>query len=357
MSATQPPSGPAAGARRDGFAGAFASRDNALGAVRLGLAAAVVASHAFLTTGDDSAFTQLVGFWAVNGFFALSGYLIADSRMRLRLGRFLWHRALRILPAFWVVLVVVAFVIAPVTVLLTGERWDAGSAAGYVLRNAGLWITQTGIDETLRSVPHGIEWNAPLWTLAHEAACYLAAGLALSIGVVRRHPLPWIAAAMVALMAGNLLAHGALSGSVSLVGLHALRLGGYFAAGMLVWALRDRLPVRWWLAAACAIGLVALQFAGISGWVGQPLFAYLVLWFGARLPVRVGPADVSYGLYVWAFPLQQVAAAAGVAALGAPAAFLIVVVPALGLAWLSWRFVERPALALTSMPVPSRRHD
>lgn len=50
-----------------------------------------------------------LGEQAVPGFFCLSGFLIAGSRMRLDLGRFLWHRALRIFPAYWTCLIVVAF--------------------------------------------------------------------------------------------------------------------------------------------------------------------------------------------------------------------------------------------------------
>ena len=106
----------------DRLADAFADRGNALGTVRLALAATVVLSHAFLVLGEASELTQLAGAWAVNGFFALSGYLITRSRLRLPLGRYLWHRALRILPAFWTVLVAVALVAAPLATLLNGAE-------------------------------------------------------------------------------------------------------------------------------------------------------------------------------------------------------------------------------------------
>ena len=341
----------------DRLSEAFATRANALGTVRLLLAAAVVLSHAYLLLGRDTALTQLLGAWAVNGFFALSGYLIAESRLRLPLGRFLWHRALRILPAFWTVLIAAALVAAPLATLLNGADWPIGGALDYILRNAGLVIVQAGIGSTLAGSPYG-EWNAPLWTLAHEATAYLVAGLALSIAAVRRRPLLWTAAAMAAFMLAALIAFGpfGIPDPTRVVG-HGIRLGAFFVAGMLLHALRDRLPLRWWLAAASAAGLLALQSVGLAGVAGQPLLAYLVLWMGARLPLRLGVRDdLSYGLYICAFPVQQLLVIGGAAAaLGVIGSFAAALAIALLLAWASWRLVERPALGLKSMPAPWRR--
>lgn len=348
---------------------AFADRRNALGTVRLALALVVVASHAFLVIGQATGPTQLAGAWAVNGFFALSGYLIAGSRLRLGFGRFVWHRALRILPAFWVVLVVVAFVAAPLSTLAAGGGvWHVPNAFGYVFGNASLWVTQLGVDDTLRSVPYGTEWNAPLWTLAHEATAYLVAGLALTIAFVRRRPALWLGVAMAAFMVANVAAFGPVDVMSALatagvespftrVVLHAVRLGGFFVAGMLLFALRDRVPLRWWLAVACAAALGVLFALDLTGIVGQPLFAYLVLWVGARLPLRLGTRnDLSYGVYVWAFPVQQLLAVFGVAqAFGAVGSFAVATAITLVIAWASWRLVERPALTLKSASPPWRR--
>ena len=51
---------------------------------------------------------------AVVGFFGISGYLITGSAERSRPLRYLWQRFLRIFPAFWVCLVVTAFVIGAI---------------------------------------------------------------------------------------------------------------------------------------------------------------------------------------------------------------------------------------------------
>lgn len=63
--------------------------------------------------------------------------------------------------------------------------------------------------------------------------------------------------------------------------------------------------------------------------------------------VRIGSRnDVSYGLYIWAFPVQQLIIVAGFAWLGVWGTALLALLLTLHLAWASWRFVEKPAMKL-----------
>ncbi len=81
-----------------------------------------------------------------------------------------------------------------------------------------------------------------------------------------------------------------------------------------------------------------------SSLVGVPL-CYLLLCFGARCPLRVGQSrDLSYGVYLYGWPVTQLAVVAGASALGPWGLLAIVAGPVVVLAWLSWRFVEAPAL-------------
>ena len=62
---------------------ALGSRDNALNLVRLVLAGLVIVCHTWMVGGfAGPAFVGALGPWAVYGFFAMSGYLIAGSRLR-----------------------------------------------------------------------------------------------------------------------------------------------------------------------------------------------------------------------------------------------------------------------------------
>ena len=114
------------GARLDG-------RDNALNFLRLVLASAVIVGHAYPLGGHGASRIEGLSGLAVDGFFALSGFLIAGSRMRLPMHDFLLRRCLRILPGFWACLVVTAFVFAPLSSLFVGRllapptRWGTCS--------------------------------------------------------------------------------------------------------------------------------------------------------------------------------------------------------------------------------------
>ena len=84
-------------------------------AVRVLLASAVVVVHCWpVTTGDDHAPahgpTWAVGYVILPMFFALSGFLVTGSALRLTIGRFVLSRALRIMPALTVDTAVSIFV-------------------------------------------------------------------------------------------------------------------------------------------------------------------------------------------------------------------------------------------------------
>ena len=93
---------------------ALSGRDNSLNAVRLGLAAAVILAHAWPLGGYGASAWERLGTIGVAGFFALSGFLIAGSRMCSDFRPYLARRARRIFPGFWGVLLMTGFVFAPI---------------------------------------------------------------------------------------------------------------------------------------------------------------------------------------------------------------------------------------------------
>lgn len=329
----------------------LSGRDNALNLVRLVLASLVVFSHTPPIAGIP-ANVQIgekpLGEWAVAGFFALSGYLIAGSRVRLSFLAYLWRRALRILPAFWVSLLAVGFLFAPLVGSWSGGHWRLAEAVDFVVRNAGLRIYQWTIGDTLGADAFQA-WNGSLWTLFYEFGAYVVAGVLLSVGLVRRNSVAVFGTLVVVLPVFYQLARGPLDISTNLY-LNALWLGGFFVAGMFMWAVGDRVASDWRLAsAALAILLVS---AGIAKFLllGPLPLAYLLLYLGGVIPWHVGAVnDISYGMYVYAFPMQQVLAAAGFAFLGFWGFALLAIIGTVPLAWLSWKLVEQPAMRYRSL--------
>ena len=329
------------GARLDG-------RDNALNCLRLVLASAVIVGHAYPLGGHgDSRIEGLSGI-AVDGFFALSGFLIAGSRMRIPMRAFLIRRCLRILPGFWACLIVTALVFAPVSALSSGD-YDPASAVGYVFHNAALTMNQYGIDHTLSDVPFPDAWNGSLWTLEYEFAAYVAAGLLLGLSLVRRNLAAVLTLLTLGLMAIQVLAHGPLHVTTNQY-LNTMRLGGFFLAGMAMWALRERVPVRrdLMVVSGLAVVTVFLMFEDYKFDVLMVVpLTYLLLALGATLPVRIGSVnDVSYGVYIYAFPVQQLLVLHGARDLGVVLFSVIALLLTIPLAWGSWLLVERPCLRL-----------
>ncbi|MFV0407201.1 MAG: acyltransferase family protein [Propioniciclava sp.] len=93
--------------------------DNALNAIRLVLALLVIVGHTVLSAGAPwPRWIEVLGGWSVAGFFVISGYLIAGSRMRSSWWSYSIRRLARIYPGYWVQVLVVALLFAPLATLL-----------------------------------------------------------------------------------------------------------------------------------------------------------------------------------------------------------------------------------------------
>lgn len=345
----------------------FPYRNNSLNMFRLILAALVLFAHSWYIAGRGSGPSiqgENLGGWAVAGFFVLSGFLITRSRLRTAPGEFLLHRIARIFPAFLVVLVVTAFVFAPIALLvehgsLSGFFTTAVTPFQYVWGNLALAIEHYDIGVTLSTVPYPGAWNGSLWTLYYEFLCYIVVWLLGGLAVFRRSPV--LIAVCFAFSVAVYAAIG-VAGRIGLDPSFALfaRLLPFFLGGSLIYFVVERIGINRVLGIASLVVAVAL-IAVVPRWGGQlaaPFLAYGLLFLSSFLPQPgwIARNDVSYGFYIYAWPVQQLAVLAGAASLGMPAYIAITVVVTFGLAWLSWVLIERPAMALarpkTARPQP-----
>lgn len=332
----------------------FDPRNNALNALRLVLAAEVMLWHSWPITGrlPPAATIQLLFSVGVDGFFGISGFLIARSWLRNpRLREYLVARALRILPGFYVCLVVTAFAFAPISVAIQGGSARtllfSHAPLDYVLKNSAVAIFRLDVAGTPSAVPAPGAWNSSLWSLIYEVLCYLAVAVLGVIGLARRRwlPLPILAVAAFAAMR---LPHLTYRWPWTIEQC-TVRAAIMFAAGALLYQFRDVIPARWSLvAASVAIVLAAGVLLPDYRVVGAIPLAYAVVVSGAlihntRLRLRT---DLSYGVYIYAFPTQQMLAVCGLAALDPFAFFGLSAVATLPLAAVSWFLVEKPAMSL-----------
>ncbi|BAX92328.1 acyltransferase [Mycobacterium shigaense] len=331
---------------------------NALNAWRLLLATGVIVWHSFLTTGHHIPFVparQLLSEVFVDGFFAISGFLITSSWLRdPRLRDYFVARALRVLPGVWVCLVVVAFVVAPIGVALLGgsgkDLVSSGASLQYVLVNMpAVGGLQFDIAGTPRGVPYPGFWDSSLWTLIWEVFCYIAVALLGVAGLLRRRwPVPVVFALALGCSAIATLPTDATP--QQMIAYAAARFALMFSAGALVHQFRDLIPARWSLVAVSAVVVLASSFLPHYRLLAAVPLAYLIVASGAllhhqRLRLRT---DLSYGVYIYAFPIQQLLVIAGLATLNPLVFAIIAAVAVVPVAALSWFLIEKPALSLKS---------
>ncbi|MBD7957224.1 acyltransferase [Microbacterium sp. Sa4CUA7] len=330
-------------------------RANSLNMFRLILAALVLVAHSYYIAGAGEGphlHGENLGGWAVAGFFVLSGFLITRSRLRTTAASYLLHRIARIFPAFLVCLVATAFVFAPLAALI-----EHGTLAGflttpvtplqYVWANLTLYIDTYTIGATLQSVPYPGAWNGSLWTLFYEFCCYMIVWLLGGLALFRRNAalagvvyvlslIMWIA-----IPAADRLG---LDGSFVLLA----KLAPFFLGGAFVYFIVERSGISAVLGVASLV-LATLLIVGVPHWGGQaaaPLLAYGLLWLSAVVPQPgvIARDDVSYGFYIYAWPVQQLLVLVGVATWGLGLYMLAAALVTLILAWLSWVLVERRAM-------------
>ena len=190
----------------------FSAKRNSLNLLRLILAVAVVFSHSITVGhfGSESLFGKTtLGTVAVYGFFGISGYLIAGSAARNNAGRYLWQRFLRIFPAFWICLLVTAFLFGTIawfhlnpalsrTCGLHCYLTEPNGPLGYVIHNFWLQVNQSTIAKTgVLGGLLGFGWNGSLWTLELEFLCYLLLAAFSVLGLLKRRLLVALIAAVI----------------------------------------------------------------------------------------------------------------------------------------------------------------
>ncbi|MFV0407202.1 MAG: acyltransferase family protein [Propioniciclava sp.] len=206
------------------------------------------------------------------------------------------------------------------------------------MTNLSTFTLQFTLDGTV--FPYLPSWNASAWTLKYELIAYIGCLVVFSVPWCRRHVALVSGAALVLLAAFDMVAP--LAGITTDMFLNSAHLGSYFAAGMMAYGLRDRIPVRWSLFAIAVIVVIALYVIPGGDKVAHVPVAYACLAGGALLPTRVGVRnDISYGVYIYAWPVQTIFAMVG---LQGVVHLLATVVATTMIAFASWKLVEQPAM-------------
>ena len=339
----------------------MSQRGNAFDLLRLAAALLVVVGHSWVLTGHVDPLTFLSGTNAgdlgVGVFFLLSGYLVSGSWLAdPSLKRFAARRALRIYPAYALVVLVLTFLLGPlVTTLSPGQYLADGGTWRFLLGNLSIVHMQFDLPGVFGHNPYPDAVDGSLWTIRVEVLCYVGVAALGLLRFLRRRWILFTVAAALLLVAGVVEVsdyHGALL--PGLLDYQAAVPIAYFAIGMAYREFVGAKPPPWWTLPATAAVWAALWVTPAAA-LGAILFVTALTYTIAfRAPSALHHPtrgyDLSYGTYLLAFPVQQLLS-------GLPAALnaVLTAVIVLALAALSWRFVEQPALRhKPARPAPVR---
>jgi peptidoglycan/LPS O-acetylase OafA/YrhL len=345
--------------------GSFHTRENNFDFLRFFAAALVLFAHSYPLVGrrGDEPLTLLTGYEkggsiAVGIFFVMSGYLITSSWLASSSPKsFLIKRALRIFPALIVAVLLSVFVIGPLVTHLTLGQYLAADGTWTYLQNI-LLVTRYELPGVFIGNVYPDVVNGSLWTLPLEVLMYIGVMILGLTGFLTRR-LIFLPIAVLAV--GHFWLLGKL-GIESYFIKNIFKLGLLYYSGSALFLYRDDIPWRGWIAALLFAALVATFRTDIGPLVYFIALPYLVLYLAyAPLPLisRFGKyGDFSYGLYIYAFPFQQLTIYLFGPQVGVLGLTLIAFVPTLILAALSWHLIEAPAMKLkrlfASPPQPGR---
>jgi len=338
--------------------------------LRIGLAVSIVAFHCILQLGHfgvDRTPLWFAEYALVPMFFALSGFLVTGSAMRLSLKNFLINRGLRILPALAVDVVVCALVIGPLMTTLPLAQYFSGADFFKYFLNVTGYIHYALPGVFKDHINYRV--NGALWTVPYEMFCYCLMSLLIISRWVRRPMgvVAFIAVLMAAKVAvihlGHLLPNNADAALSFIFDSKGTRLLVTFLLGILVFQMKHRIPYSWPLFAGCCLVCAVAAFGHdrthLTSLISDdysllPLLVYITCFLGVTpipVPKFVHSGDYSYGIYLYHDPFLQVIISLFPALvfrpiIGVPALFLLGMPVVAVVATCSWHFVEKPILGL-----------
>ncbi len=304
-------------------------------------------------TNGTTSFSRF-GLWV---FFVISGYLVTASALRsTSVFVYIKKRFLRILPGFFVVIAFGTFVVGALFTTLSVTEYFFHPITWDYLKGLTFFRLQYNLPGVFDGNPYPGAVNGSLWTIPYELILYVLPAMVLLISRVhlKRYVKPvllicWIIALFTSKQFGAQLWNYTIPVFL-LNGWHLFNFGMFFVGGMLAWLYKDVVRMHTGVFVALLIIWIGSWFTSYAVVVSYVCVPYIILWI-AQKPVITSRniqaiPDISYGLYLYAFPVQQSLAffIAKTISVGWFAILsLCVTIP---FAYISWRYIEEPFLRL-----------
>ena len=252
-------------------------------------------------------------------FFIISGFMIPTSLKNSKnLGNYLWKRVKKIIPPLFLCLVVSSMVIAPLVLKVNyfSYLFHPGNYFHYIFDNL-LFVKNTnyGISNAFINNPYPIAINGSIWTLKHQFFMYLLI-IPIFYLLVKDDKKYYYIFYLLILFITILSYTGSLdniykyfTNHFSYIGIlnegkALIRLSYYFLAGVFINKYIDKIPYTKFSIIIMILPLIIFFKTEYFPYACLVSLPYLTIVLGTiKCPIKI--TDISYHIYIWAFPIQQ----------------------------------------------------
>ena len=333
------------------------NRENNFAVLHFIGACMVIYGHQYALMGAGGRCPLLLGnpvsTLGVKMIFVITGFLITQSFLREQnLGQFLKRRLIRIYPALICCVVVCTFALSLFSTLNLADyfRW----CWQYLLKNLALQPVYA-LPGVFENNPYPNTVNGSLWTLPVEVAMYFFVGISLWLFTRFRDKvfrIGYTAMVLAVVMAEAVKDTFGITRSAAFYGtdwLAAMDLIPYMLIGSLfeVANLKEYCNIQLATILLFCTTCISYQHIELAAFIVLP---YFTMSFAlCEKPFFAGlfeKNNIAYGVYLWGFPVQQLLIYLLVVKANKPWSvnvfFVLSLIPVIGLAFLSHRFVEKP---------------
>ena len=301
-----------------------------------------------LTGGHES-----LGHLSVITFFVISGYLITQSwNNQPKLMHFTWKRVLRIYPGVISTILFTTFLIGPLVTSLNIKEYLFNINILSVIKNT-IVLSQGTLPGVFNDNIYPMAVNGSLWTLIPEVYMYLMTALFGLSGILKKKwPVIILTIMSIILFNLNILSSTPFE-SINKIPSERTELFLYYLVGMCYFLYKDKIKYNYTIFFLLLFTWLILFHTAFTSTVFTSIIAYIslpyIILFCAFTPAKylhraIKGADYSYGLYIYAFPIQQTIVHFSKNTVTPVELFIIAYPLTFFIAFLSLNYIEKGAL-------------
>ena len=293
-------------------------------------------------------------------FFIISGYLITQSSQNSTNWKsYIWKRFLRLIPGLIVVLLLCAFVLGPIVTTKSLSDYFRNKETYQFLFSTFLYVQNYSLPGVFTNNPVPTV-NGSLWTLAYEFTLYIAVLFCFLTSFFKnRHLLLilWIVFFLFRAYLGEKYFWYSYASpyTLNLNMMYLFEWSFYFLSGMLVFLFRDFKIVKFrFLLLLISLHVLFIllgqrELLYLSNYIFVPYLVFFLSFIPGKLNAIGKYGDYSYGIYIYAFPIQQLLVQILGTNVSLSLFIIISIVTTFPFAFLSWHLIEKQALKLKKL--------